>query len=218
MAFLEGLLTLHSKGSVGEREGPLARGARTVLLDHHHSLHLLLLPAWRSPTPRDHSYAGLVPNLAPRTHLTSLTTEQPSCSLPSAGQSHPLADIETGRRCWLGGGRVGRLAAGGGRPTTDDGFKPRRPLWEAGGACGASCARCSWCRSRDGKWDLDVLLLPSFPTHPCLPLQTLAGPLTEAIKAVKAFARPLVRPQIAALGRLVVRGTPGNQGTAWTSC
>ena len=43
--------------------------------------------------------------------------------------------------------------------------------------------------------------------------QTLAGPLTEAIKAVKAFARPLVRPQIAALGRLVVRGTPGNQGT-----
>ena len=82
MAFLEGLLTLHSKGSVGEREGPLARGARTVLLDHHHSLHLLLLPAWRSPTPRDHSYAGLVPNLAPRTHLTSLTTEQPPLSGP----------------------------------------------------------------------------------------------------------------------------------------
>ena len=60
-----------------------------------------------------------------------------------------------------------------------------------------------------GRASASQLPNPSLP----LPLQTLAGPLTEAIKAVKAFARPLVRPQIAALGRLVVRGTPGNRGT-----
>ena len=110
-----------------------------------------------------------MPGSSPTLLLAPTSRPSPLNSLPSAGQSHPPADIETGRRCWLGGGRVGRLAAGGGRPTTDDGFKPRRPLWEAGGACGASCARSWWCRSRDGKWDLDVLLLPSFPTHPCLP-------------------------------------------------
>lgn len=118
LAFLEGLLTLHSRGSVEVREGPLARGARTVQLDHHHSLHLLLLPAWRSPTPRDHSYAGLVPNLAPRTHLTSLTTEQPSCSLPlgsSGPPTHPPISRPASRAPILAWRRVGRSAAGGGQ-------------------------------------------------------------------------------------------------------
>ena len=55
-------------------------------------------------------------------------------------------------------------------------------------------------------------MLPN-PSFPHLPVETLAGPLTEAIKAAKAFARPLVQPQIAALGRLVVRGAPGDQGS-----
>ena len=71
-------------------------------------------------------------------------TEQPSCSSLS-GPRPTSADIETsssepGADPGLadGGSLPGRQPAAG-EPTTDDGF--RRPLWFAGGACAASCAR-----------------------------------------------------------------------------
>ena len=99
-------------------------------------------------------------------------TEQPSCSLPSAAAGHPPISRAATVAWRTEGWPVEEAAAGG----FDDGF---RPLWQlAGGACGASS---SCCRSRDGKWASNVLPNPSLP--PCL--ETLAGPLTEAIKAVK---------------------------------
>ena len=170
LAFLEGLLTLHSRGSVEVREGPLARGARTVQLDHHHSLHLLLLPAWRSPTPRDHSYAGLVPNLAPRTHLTSLTTEQPSCSLPSAaaGHSHPPADIETsttepGADPGLAEGwPVGSRRRAGQQPTTGLSLVVHFGRQEARAVHRVPAA------AADAGAEMESGLRTCFPTHPSL--------------------------------------------------
>ena len=60
--------------------------------------------------------------------------------------------------------------------------------------------------------EMESGLRTCFPTHP-IPVETLAGPLTEAIKAVKAFGRPLVQPQIALLGSLVVCEAPGDRGS-----
>ena len=167
-----------------------------------------------------HRLLGIIPMPGSSPTLLLAPTSRPSplnsprAASPSAAAGHRptrrYRDQRAGRRSWLGGGLAGRQPAAGG-PTTDDGFKPRRPLWEAGGACGASCARCCCCcRSRDGKWASDVLPNPSFP-H--LPVETLAGPLTEAIKAVKAFGRPLVQPQIAPLRSLVVCEAPGDRGS-----
>ena len=173
------LLTLHSRGSVGEHEGPLARGARTVQLDHHHSLHLLLLPAWRSQTPWSHSYAGLVPNLAPRTHLTSLTTEQPP--LVSGPRTHPPISGPASRAPMAEGWPVGMRRQASQQPT---GFEPRRSLCEARAMHGVLL--------QELRWKVGSNVLPS------LPGETLAAHQSHKScegPSLKAFGRPLLLAQ-----------------------
>ena len=122
-------------------------------------------------------------------------TEQPSCSLPSAAAGHPPIS-RAAIVAWRTEGWPVEEAAAGGLPAT--GFGSTLAACRRRVRCIVCPRYC--CRSWDGKWASDVLPNPSLP--PCC-LETLAGPLTEAIKAVKAFARPLVQPQIATPGRLV---------------